>query len=113
SLSFTGTQCVSAPLTLRKTWIRAKLNDRADVTATRGGPIVDSLTSIANSANETDTDATPLTVFQGESITLAESLQGSNTGTYVGTLACSGGGTLSGNVLTVDASGTPTICTWT
>lgn len=113
SLSFTGTPCVSAPLTLRKTWIRAKLNDRADVTATRGGSIVDSLTSIASSANETDTDATPLTVFQGESITLAESLPGSNTGAYVSTLACSGGGTLSGNALTVDASGTPIICTWT
>lgn len=113
SLSFTGTQCVSAPLSLRKTWVRAKINDRADLTAARGGTVVESLTSIANSANETDADATPLTVFQGESITLAESLPGTNIGTYVSALACSGGGALSGNVLTVDASGTPLICTWT
>ena len=113
SLSFTGSSCVSAPLTLRKTWVRARVNDRANLTATRAGSVVDSLTSIASSANETDADATPLTVFQGELITLAESLPASNTGTYVSALACSGGGTLSGNVLTVGASGTPIICTWT
>lgn len=114
SLSFTGTQCVTAPLTLRKTWVRAQLNDRAVLTATRGGSVVDSLTSIANSANETDADATPLTVFQGESTTLAESLPGTNSGTYASVLACSGGGsTLSGNVLTIGTSGTPITCTWT
>lgn len=113
SLSFTGTPCASAPLTLRKTWARATVNDRAVVTAARGGSVVDSLTSTANSANETDADATPLTVFQGESITLAESLPGSNTGTYTSVLACSGGGTLSGNVLTVGTLGTPITCTWT
>jgi uncharacterized repeat protein (TIGR01451 family) len=113
SLSFTGTQCVSAPLTLRKAWVRAKVNDRADLTASRGGVVVDSLTSIANSANETDVDATTLTVFQGESITLAETLAGTNTGTYVSALSCSGGGTLSGNALTVNATGTPLVCTWT
>ena len=113
SLSFTGVQCVSAPLTLRKTWVRAKINDRADLTASRNGTVVDSLVSVANSANETDSDGTTLTVFQGESITLAETLAGANTGTYASTLACSGDGSLSGSVLTVGTLGTPLICTWT
>lgn len=113
SLSFTNTPCITAPLTLQKSWQHAIVNDVAVLTADRGGSVVDSLTSIANSANETDTDATPLTVYQGESITLAESLPGSNVGTYATTLACTGGGTMSGNVLVVDSSGTPILCTWT
>ncbi len=113
SLTFDDVTCVSAPLTLRKTWVEATVNDRAVVTATRSGAVIDTLTAVANSASETDTDSTPTTVFQGETITLAETLSGSNAGRYTASLACSGGGSLSGNVLTVDDSGTPIVCTYT
>ena len=112
-LQFNDVTCVSAPLTLRKTWANAIVNDRAVLTATRNGALVDSLTSIADSANETDVDTTPLTVFQGETIVLAETLPGTNVGVYGASLACTGGGTLSGNTLTVNSTGTPIACTYT
>lgn len=113
SLRFDDVTCVSAPLTLRKTWVNATVNDRAVVTASRGGSAADTLTSVADAANETDVDATPLTVFQGETIVIAETLPTTNAGTYTAALACTGGGTLSGNVLTVGDSGTPIACTYT
>lgn len=110
---FDDASCASAPLTLRKTWSNAAVNDRAVMTATRNGAVVDTLASTADTANETDTDPTPLTVFDGETIVLAESLPGANAGTYTSSLACTGGGTLAGNILTVDDSGTPLVCTYT
>lgn len=113
SLVFSTQACASAPLTLRKTWTNATVNDRAIVTATRNGVVIDTLTSIANTANETDSDPTPPTVFQGETIVLAETLPGANGGIYTGTLACTGGATLSGNTLTVGSAGTPITCTYT
>jgi len=114
SLSFfSGSTCATAPLTLQKRWQNAVVNDRAVLTAQRNGVEVDSLTSIANSASEIDIDGTPLTVFQDESIVLVESLPAGNVGTYASTLACTGGGSLSGNVLLVDTTGTPITCTWT
>lgn len=113
SLVFDAVTCVTAPLTLRKQWTNATVNDRSVVSATRGGTVVDSFTAIANSANELDTDTTPLTVFEGETITLSEVLAPANVATYTPTLACTGGGTLAGNVLTVNNSGTPIVCTYT
>ena len=80
SLSFTSASCASAPLTLQKSWQNAIINDRAVVTAQRNGVVVDSLTSIANSANEIDVDGTPLSVFQDETIVLTESLPSGNVG---------------------------------
>ena len=74
SMTFNATTCASSQLTLRKTWVNAKVNDTATVTATRNGTQIDSLASVANSINETDTDATAVTVFQGEAITLAEAM---------------------------------------
>jgi uncharacterized repeat protein (TIGR01451 family) len=113
SLTFSTATCASAPLTLRKTWINATVNDSAVITATRNGAVIDTLTSIANTANETDADASPPTVFQGEAVVLAETLPGSNGGAYTSSLACTGGGALSGSTLTVDGTGTPITCTYT
>lgn len=112
SLEVTAVSCVSAPLALRKTWSNATINDGAALTATRSGAVVDTLTSIANTANETDADPTPLIVFEGETIVLAETLPGTNAGTYTSSLTCTGGGTLAGNTLTVDGSGMPVACTY-
>lgn len=113
SLTFNSVPCTSAPLTLAKTWIGAAVNDTATLTATRNGATIDTLPSVANAPAETDTDPTPVTVFQGEIITLAETLGSSNGGQYAATLACTGGGTLSGNTLTVNDSGVPIVCTYT
>ena len=81
-LSFTAAPCATAPLTIRKAWSNATVNDRAVLTATRNGAAVDTLTSIAQTANETDADPTPVTVFEGETIVLTEVLPGTNVGTY-------------------------------
>jgi len=112
-LSFTAAPCATAPLTIRKTWSNATVNDRAVLTATRNGAAVDTLTSIAQTANETDADPTPVTVFEGETIVLTETLPGTNAGTYTASLGCTGGGTLVGNTLTVNDSGAPVVCTYT
>lgn len=112
-LTFSAATCASAPLTLQKTWQGAAVNDSTRLTATRNAAVVDTFVSVANTASETDTDPTPLTVFQGETITLAETLAAGNAGLYNTTLACTGGGTLSGNVLTVNATGLPITCTYT
>lgn len=113
NLSFVSVTCVSAPLTLRKSWVNATVGDAATVSATRGGSQIDSLAAVANSSNEVDVDATPVTVFQAEQITLAEVLATANATAYAASLACTGGGTLAGSVLTVNATGTPIACTYT
>lgn len=113
SLVFDDITCVTAGLTLRKTWVDASIGDRATLQASREGMVVDTLDSIANTTGETDTDATPLLVFEGETIQLSETLAAANVGIYDTTLACTGGGTLAGGILTVDSSGTAITCTHT
>ena len=113
SLTFDNVTCVTAGLTLRKTWVGATIGDRAILQASRDGMVVDTLDSIANTTGETDTDATPLLVFEGETIQLSETLAAANVGIYDTTLACTGGGTLAGGILTVDSSGTAITCTHT
>ena len=110
--TITNTQ-ITAPLTLRKQWNQAVVGDDATVTVSRAGTVIDTLVSDAGSANELDTDPTPVTVFGGETLTLAEVLAAGNVGAYGATLACTGGGTLAGSTLTVDSSGTAIVCTYT
>ena len=113
SLSFNAVTCTTAPLTLRKTWSHAVVNDTATLTVSRNGTVVDTLVSVANTPDETDSDTTPLTVFQGETLVLAETLGAGNAGLYATALACTGGGTLSGSTLTVGSSGAAIVCTYT
>jgi uncharacterized repeat protein (TIGR01451 family) len=113
SLTFDDVTCVTAALTLRKSWVGASVGDRATVRASRNGVVVDTLASAASSTDEIDADSTPLQVFQGEAIDLSEALDAANVGIYDTTLACTGGGTLAGSTLTVDGSGTPIVCTYT
>ncbi|MGN6150746.1 MAG: hypothetical protein ACTHOH_01900 [Lysobacteraceae bacterium] len=112
-LSFNSVTCVTSQLTLEKSWSGAAVNDTATLTATRAGSVIDSLASTANTATEVDADATPVTVFQGETVTLAETLGAGNTGVYASALACTGGGTLSGNTLTVGSTGAAIVCRYT
>ncbi|SDQ55628.1 hypothetical protein [Pseudoxanthomonas sp. CF125] len=113
ALSFSTNQCVPAQLTLVKTWSNASAGDDATVTISRAGTVIDTLVSDAGAANETDTDSTPVTVYGGETLVLAETLAGSNTGLYNGVLTCTGDGVLSGNTLTVGSSGAAVVCRYT
>ena len=113
SLTFDDVTCVTAGLTLRKIWVDATIGDGATLQASRDGMVVDTLDSIADTTGETDTDGTPLLVFQGEAIQLSESLAAANVGIYDTTLACAGGGTLADGILTVDDSGAAITCTFT
>lgn len=88
-------------LTLRKTWVNARLNDAATITATG----LNSFASVADSANETDTAAAQA-VNVGSTITVGENIS-TGVGLYNAALACtqtSGGGAavpLTGNNLTM------------
>ncbi|MEK5742394.1 hypothetical protein VXE41_05265 [Acinetobacter variabilis] len=98
----------SATLTLRKTWANAKLNDAATVSATG----LTSLSSTADTANETDA-GTAQTVYAGDVITLSETIT-TGAGNYTAGLACTGNTTaLSGSQLTVNASDSSVVCTYT
>ena len=62
--------CASPPLTITKTWQYASTNDRSAITVARGGSTIDSLDSVATASSSSSTDGTPVTVWQGEQITL-------------------------------------------
>lgn len=112
-LGFSTSQCVPAQLTLVKAWSGAAVGDDATVIVSRAGTVIDTLVSDAGTANEVDTDSSPVTVYGGESLVLAETLAMSNAGQYNGVLTCTGGGVLSGNTLAVDSSGTAIVCRYT
>lgn len=78
--SFTNSK--QRTLTLRKTWVNARVNDAVMITATG----LNSFASIANTANETDT-ATAQTVNVGSTVTLGENIS-TGAGLYDGVLAC-------------------------
>ncbi|KRA16123.1 DUF11 domain-containing protein [Lysobacter sp. Root604] len=101
-------------LQLRKQWSGAAVGDDATVTLTRAGAGIDSLASDAGSAGELDSDATPTTVFAGETVVVAESLAGANAGAYNGSLACTGSADANPNDgITVAAADTAIVCTYT
>ncbi len=112
-LSFDTGSCVTSQLTLQKAWSGAAVNDTATLTVSRAGAVIDSLVSTANTATEVDNDGTPVVVFEGETLVLAEVLGVGNVGMYGSTLSCTGGGTLSGNTLTVGNAGTAITCRYT
>lgn len=113
SIVFSAGGCVSSSFTLQKSWVAAAINDTAVVRVTRGGTILDSFTSVANTATEVDADPTPSPVFPGDQLIIAETLPGTNAGVYAQAATCSGGATLSGGIVTVDSSGTPILCRYT
>ncbi|WP_169801562.1 DUF11 domain-containing protein [Hydrogenophaga palleronii] len=98
-----------ATLQLAKTWVNAALNDTAVLSGT-GGTNTATLTSAANTANETDT-GTAAAVLAGNTITLSEVLGAGNTALYTaGAWSCTGSAGLAGNVLTVGANDTAIVC---
>ncbi len=102
----------SATLVVRKTWANAQTTNAVTV-ATSGLINNASLASVANSANETDTNAA-VTVYAAESATLAETFTVGNGANYAQALACTGNtAPLTGNVLSVDPADTAIVCTFT
>ncbi len=103
-----------ARVTLRKQWANAVVADDANVTISRSGVIIDTLSSDAGNANELDADTTPTAVVIGETLALNETLLGTNIGNYNGVVSCSG--TSDSNLadgLTIGAADTAVICTYT
>lgn len=102
----------SATLVVRKTWVNA-LTTNAVTVETAGLVNNASLASVANSANETDTNAA-VTVYAAESATLSESFTSGSGSHYTQVLACTGNATaLAGAVLTVNPADTAIVCTFT
>lgn len=102
----------SATLVVRKTWVNAQTTNAVAV-ASDGFANDATLSSVANSANETDTNAA-VTVYAAESGALTESWTAGNGANYAQALACTGNTTaLAGNVLTVNPADTAITCTFT
>lgn len=102
----------SATLVVRKSWANALVADA--VTVTTSGLVNNaSLLSVANSANETDTNAA-VTVYAAETATLAETYSVGSSGNYTQALACTGNATpLAGTQLSVSPADTAIVCTFT
>ncbi len=112
SLVFTNFACPSTTFTLQKTWSSSAAGDTATITASRDGALINSLTSVATgTAGQTTTDATPLTVFAGDIITLAENVPS----TYFKALSCTGDVKVAGSTVTVGSLSSPAaiVCTYT
>lgn len=101
-------------VSLRKQWTNAIVGDDATITISRAAAVIDTLNSDAGSTNELDSDATPTNAVIGETLTLAETLAGTNVGVYTATLACSGAADSNlANGLTIAAGEANIICTYT
>jgi hypothetical protein len=102
----------AASLVVRKQWVNAQIANA--VTIQTSGLINNaSLSSVANSANETDTNA-PVTVYAGETATLGEIFTVGNGANYAQALGCTGNATaLAGNLLAVNPADTAIVCTFT
>ncbi len=103
----------STTLTLQKTWVNGKVNDAVSIPATTGLTNNTTLLTSTSTGNNT-TAGTAVTVFAGEAATLGnETFTTGAPGNYTSGLACTGGGTLTGNTLTVGTTGTAIVCTYT
>jgi uncharacterized repeat protein (TIGR01451 family) len=112
----------TATLQLRKTWANAVVGNTVQLPATTGFVNNSTLfTSVANTANETDTAPSTTTVYVGETGTLTgENFTVGSPSTYTGALACSAGTLASTNgkiantlTIPVASAGTTITCTWT
>lgn len=101
-------------VTLRKQWADATVNDKADITLSRGGTAIGTLSATATTASALVTSATPTPVVLGETLTLDEIFPGTNASRYYGTVACTGAAdTNLADGLTIGAAETAITCTYT
>ena len=112
----------TATLRLRKTWVNAVVGNTVQLPASTGFFSNTSLySSVANTANETDSDATNYTVYVGETGSLTgENFTVGSPSTYSAVLGCSAGtlGGTNGKVantlaIPVSSAGGTITCTWT
>jgi len=104
----------SATLTLQKTWSANSIGgDQTTVSTTGFTNVATSGSSTALAAGNTTTGAA-VTVYAGEFGTIGES-NFANIGDYAQAIGCTGGGSLSGNSLTISAAdaGKSIVCTET
>lgn len=101
-------------LAVNKEWRNAAVGDQATVTVS-GGTVttLPSLSSTANSANETDT-GTAREVISGVEYSINETFNAGNTFSYINSLSCTGTGDsdVSDGNLTPTASDTSIVCTY-
>jgi uncharacterized repeat protein (TIGR01451 family) len=112
----TGTHTITdndGRVTLRKQWVDATVGDDANVILSRGGAAIATFVSEAGTAGDLDTNAaTP--VVLGETLTLSETLLGTNAAQYSGTVACSGAADSNlADGLTIGLAETAIVCTYT
>ena len=110
--SFSWCLPARANITLRKTWVNATVNDAVTVAAAGGTPALISLASVANTAGETDTGAVQL-VPVNSVLTLSETFTTGSAANYNTAVACTGTTGLVGSTLTVGATDTNIVCTYT
>lgn len=98
-------------LTLRKTWVGARVGDTAEVRAT-GLANATTLASVADAADETDA-AAAVPVYPGETALLSETLGAANTGRYTVSSSCTGASDVDPtDGLTIDATDGDIVCTY-
>ncbi|WP_295529988.1 hypothetical protein [Novosphingobium sp. Chol11] len=112
----TGTHTITdndGRVTLRKRWADATVGDDGNVILSRGGSAIATFASEANSAGDLDTNAaTP--VVLGETLTLSETLPGTNVSQYNAAVACTGAAdTNLADGLTIGLAETAIVCTYT
>lgn len=112
----TGTYTIAdndSRVTLRKQWIDATVGDTANLIMARSGTAIDTLSAVADTPNEIDTDTTPTPVTFGQTLTLSEVLPATNSGQYTASLACTGtADTNLADGLTIGTGETAIVCTY-
>ena len=119
----TDTDTIRAALTLAKTWSNAIINDAVTVSISPVPAVGANLNSVANTANETDTGATPFRVDAGTTYTITETFSVGSAANYTPSLVCTGNsgtgaafsytaGATSGTI-TVGDTATAIACTFT
>ncbi|MGL6159619.1 prealbumin-like fold domain-containing protein [Microbulbifer sp.] len=101
----------SATLTLRKTWVDASSGDT--VTVASSGFSNDATTGEVVSSGDNTAAGAPVTVYAGESATIAETFSVGDPADYSLAIDCSGSSGLAGSTLTVAPADTDIVCTAT
>lgn len=106
--------CHPTVLTLQKTWVGARIDDAISMQASIDGALIDSMDSVVATADQTTTDATPITVYGGDVVDFSETFTTGSAADYGSTLACTGNANpLVGNALSISATDTSVVCTYT
>lgn len=104
----------SAQVSFEKSWVDAEVGNQVTLSAT-GGTNNPNLVAVADSTNETDTGSA-VTVYAGETLTLAETFDSGSQASYATSLSCTGASDANpSDGLTIDPAddGADIVCTYT